>query len=129
MLTIDAFGCAWASTVEIPVHSTAAATMAHNTRLKRDMRDSFAPAGATGRKERRRVPATASARCRRRAATRPEQRGRWRQAAKWLDRSVLPPPAEDSAEHAAQDLSSDLAADGARGLLGHRLDHPLPAAG
>src|SRR6476620_10089271 len=104
MLTIEAFGCAWASTVEMPVHSTAAATMAHNTRLNRDMTDSFAPAGATGEEERRRVPATASARCRRQAATRPEQRGRHEQAAMRRDRVVLAPSAEDPAQHAAQDL-------------------------
>src|SRR6476646_2566209 len=81
MLTIEVFGCDCASTVEIPALSTTAATRAHNTRLKRDMTNSLAPIGATGRKERRRAPARASAGCGRSAAQRPEQRGRYRQAA------------------------------------------------
>ena len=37
--------------------------------------------------------------------------------------------AEDAAEHAAQDLPAELAADGARGLLGHGFDHALAALG
>src|SRR5206468_3856709 len=42
-------------------------------------------------------------------------------------RALSPRSAEDSAEHAADDLPPDLAADGARGLLGHRFDHALTA--
>src|SRR5690606_14660275 len=37
--------------------------------------------------------------------------------------------AEDAAQDAAHDLVAQLGADGARGLLGHRLDHALAALG